>query len=127
MDTLMDSYPCSRSTMRQLDMSIKEVVKEKGPLPFTWNLGMLMFSSSCSSEKIMARKNRERGTYSMPFGSLTCSWKELSPMGTGLYSAPMKLKDSLMYMVMNSTNSTINMNQKGREERLSRLKNCGKQ
>jgi hypothetical protein len=54
-------------------MLIREAASGRAHLPFTWNRGMLMSSSFYNSRKIMARRNRELETYSMLYGSLTCS------------------------------------------------------
>ena len=57
-------------------MLIKEVEKEKAPLQFTLNLGMLIYLISYLSERIMGKKRIEQETFSMLCGFQTYLCRE---------------------------------------------------
>lgn len=120
-------YLCLKCIMKLLDMLIKEVVKEKVHLLYTQNHGMLISLISYNSRRIMVKKNKEPETYFMPYGSQIYSCKESKMMGIGHCSAQMKLLDYIQSMVRNSISFIKNMSKKEKEEKLSKLKNFGKQ
>ena len=122
----MDFFQCLKYSTRQLDMLIKEVVKEKDLLPFILSHGMLIFLIFFNWKKIMGRKKIEREIYFMHYGFLIFSWKELLKTVIGLSFAQIKLQDYMSAMVKYSKNYIFNMNKKEEETKQSKLKKSGK-
>ena len=107
-------------------MLIREVEREKAPLQFTLNLGMLIYLISYLSERIMGKKKIEQETFSMLCGFQTYLCRELKIMVTGPSFALMKPKDYSMSMDRNLLISTPSMKKKEREEKPSKPKSYGK-
>ena len=126
MEFLMGFFLCSKYSMRQQDMLIREVEKEKDHSPFILSHGTLIFLISFNWKRIMERKKIEQEIFFTLCGFQIYSWKELLKTVIGLYFAQIKLRDCMNVMVQNSKNCTYNMNKKGEVIWQSKLKKYGK-
>jgi len=89
------------------------------------NLGMLILSNFCSLKRTMERRNSVQEIFSMGYGFLTSSWKELNRMVFGLSCAQVSAQVCLMFTEINLTNSMLNMRRKEEVERQCKPENYG--
>lgn len=98
------------------DMLIKEVVREKVHLQYTWNLGIVIYGVFFNYVRIMELKNKGQEIYFQDYGFLIYLCKELKKMQIGLLCAQMNVQGFKIVMEKSSINYINHMNKKKWEE-----------
>jgi hypothetical protein len=125
MVTVMVWYPCWKFTTTQQDMLIRVVANARALSLFILSHGMLTSSSFYSLGKTMVLKRIELVIYFMPFGFLTCLWRELRQIRNGLWCVLTNVLDSLSAGGKSSKNFTPSMKRKEEVAKQSKLNGCG--